>query len=74
MTSQTMAQVLHYIWETPTTQLPPRDANVRAIMGHAYASSKHAKTPIWRNIIAKSGSQVVSKHGRFGLDKSGNPN
>lgn len=75
MTSQTMAQVLRYIWENDK-QLNLIDAMpTSGIDGTLKYRQSMRKAPIQGNIIAKSGSLYGSYNmAGFGLDKSGNPN
>ncbi|UPR57621.1 serine-type D-Ala-D-Ala carboxypeptidase [Vibrio sp. ED004] len=75
MRSQTMAQVLRYIWENDQ-QLNLIDAMpTSGIDGTLKYRQSMRKAPIQGNIIAKSGSLYGSYNmAGFGLDKSGNPN
>ena len=75
MTSQTMAQVLRYIWNNDQ-QLNLIDAMPTSGMsGTLKYRQSMRKTPIQGNIIAKSGSLYGSYNmAGFGLDKSGSPN
>ncbi|MCX2757034.1 serine-type D-Ala-D-Ala carboxypeptidase [Vibrio sp. Sgm 22] len=75
MTSQSMAQVLHYIWDHDQ-QLNLIDAMpTSGTDGTLKYRQSMRKAPIQGNIIAKSGSLYGSYNmAGFGLDKSGNPN
>ncbi|WP_299130176.1 serine-type D-Ala-D-Ala carboxypeptidase [uncultured Vibrio sp.] len=75
MKSQTMAQVLRYIWENDK-QLNLIDAMpTSGVNGTLKYRQSMRKAPIQGNIIAKSGSLYGSYNmAGFGLDKSGNPN
>ncbi|WP_261884838.1 serine-type D-Ala-D-Ala carboxypeptidase [Vibrio pomeroyi] len=75
MKSQTMVQVLRYIWENDK-QLNLIDAMpTSGIDGTLKYRHSMRKAPIQGNIIAKSGSLYGSYNmAGFGLDKSGNPN
>ncbi|MBE8567044.1 MULTISPECIES: serine-type D-Ala-D-Ala carboxypeptidase [Vibrio] len=75
MRSQTMAQVLRYIWEND------QQLNLLGAMptsgtdGTLKYRQSMRKAPIQGNIIAKSGSLYGSYNmAGFGLDKAGNPN
>ncbi|MGF1880278.1 serine-type D-Ala-D-Ala carboxypeptidase [Vibrio splendidus] len=75
MTSQTMAQVLRYIWDNDKQinlieAMPTSGTN-----GTLKYRQSMRKAPIQGNIIAKSGSLYGSYNmAGFGLDKAGNPN
>lgn len=75
MRSQTMAQVLRYIWENDQ-QLNLIDAMpTSGSDGTLKYRQSMRKAPIQGNIIAKSGSLYGSYNmAGFGLDKSGDPN
>lgn len=75
MTSQTMAEVLRYIWKNDQ-QLNLIDAMpTSGTNGTLRYRQSMRKAPIKGNIIAKSGSLYGSYNmAGFGLDKSGNPN
>jgi D-alanyl-D-alanine carboxypeptidase/D-alanyl-D-alanine-endopeptidase (penicillin-binding protein 4) len=74
MTSQTMAQVLHYIWNNDQ-QLNLIDAiPISGRDGTLKYRQSMRNAPIQGNIIAKSGSLYGSYNmAGFGLDKAGNP-
>lgn len=75
MTSQTMAQVLRYIWDNDQ-QLNLIDAMpTSGTNGTLKYRQSMRKAPIQGNIIAKSGSLYGSYNmAGYGLDKAGNPN
>ncbi|MCG9544989.1 serine-type D-Ala-D-Ala carboxypeptidase [Vibrio sp. Isolate33] len=75
MKSQTMAQVLRYIWENDQQLNLIKVMPTSGTNGTLKYRPSMRKEPIQGNIIAKSGSLYGSYNmAGFGLDKSGNPN
>ena len=75
MTSQTMAQVLRYIWDNDQHLNLIEAMPTSGTDGTLKYRQSMRKAPIQGNIIAKSGSLYGSYNmAGFGLDKVGNPN
>lgn len=75
MTSQTMAQVLRYIWDNDQQLNLIEAMPTSGTDGTLKYRQSMRKAPIQGNIIAKSGSLYGSYNmAGFGLDKVGNPN
>ncbi len=75
MRSQTMAQVLRYIWENDQQLNLIEAMPTSGTNGTLKYRQSMRKAPIQGNIIAKSGSLYGSYNmAGFGLDKAGNPN
>ncbi|MFA1573814.1 serine-type D-Ala-D-Ala carboxypeptidase [Vibrio cyclitrophicus] len=75
MTSQTMAQVLRYIWDNDKQLNLIEAMPISGTNGTLKYRQSMRKAPIQGNIIAKSGSLYGSYNmAGFGLDKAGNPN
>ena len=75
MTSQTMAQVLRYIWDNDQQLNLIEAMPTSGTNGTLRYRQSMRKAPIQGNIIAKSGSLYGSYNmAGFGLDKAGNPN
>ena len=75
MTSQTMAQVLRYIWENDQQLNLIEAMPTSGTDGTLKYRQSMRKAPIQGNIIAKSGSLYGSYNmAGFGLDKAGKPN
>ncbi|MDH5913170.1 serine-type D-Ala-D-Ala carboxypeptidase [Vibrio splendidus] len=75
MRSQTMAQVLRYIWENDQQLNLIKAMPTSGTNGTLKYRQSMRKAPIQGNIIAKSGSLYGSYNmAGFGLDKAGNPN
>ncbi|MBY7730574.1 serine-type D-Ala-D-Ala carboxypeptidase [Vibrio splendidus] len=75
MTSQTMAQVLRYIWENDQQLNLIGAMPTSGTDGTLKYRQSMRKAPIQGNIVAKSGSLYGSYNMvGYGLDKAGNPN
>ncbi|MEZ9437506.1 serine-type D-Ala-D-Ala carboxypeptidase [Vibrio atlanticus] len=75
MTSQTMAQVLRYIWESDQQINLIEAMPTSGTDGTLKYRQSMRKAPIQGNLIAKSGSLYGSYNmAGFGLDKTGKPN
>ena len=75
MTSQSMAEVLRYIWQHDTELQLIKAMPTSGVDGTLRYRQSMRKAPIKENIIAKSGSVYGSYNmAGYGLDKSGKPN